>query len=1019
MLKGGDTRPAIVPGDPEKSLLIEAIQYGNTDLQMPPKTKLSEPEITALSSWVKMGAPWPSESKPVATSAKKKFDLDARRREQWCWQPISNPTPPAVTDRDWSENPVDQFIRAKLEVKGLKPAPPADRRTLIRRVYFYLIGLPPAPEAVEAFVNSRSPHAYEALVDELLASPRFGERWARHWLDLVRYAETLGHEFDYPLPSAWRYRDYVIRAFNADVPYDQFVTEQIAGDLLANPRRHPTEGFNESMIGTTFYWMCQQSHSPVDLRQHQSEFIENQIDVATKTFLGLTVSCARCNDHKFDAISTRDYYSLYGIFDSSRYAQRAIDPPYAVEPKVARLRTLKAQIRDTIGQSWARQAAGFGPYVLAAATAQKKRLVQQKLDAARLEKWERALTNLPPARAETETAGTGANPPVSLVDFSVDGYRGWFPDGPAFGSAPSGLGDFQVGAAQNPITSLALAGWANSASLSRRLEGALRSSTFVIKQRYLHVFAAGHAGRISVVIDNFTLIRDPIYGGLKRVVDTEQPRWFTIDLDMWQGHRAYLEFSDRAVVDLADADRPGGYGDDAYIAVQRAVFSGQSTPPAVPLNFPTVLAGIGKPETKPKEIARRIRRAANEAIAAWRTNGLAQDSRGREQSTLLNWLLTHNLLNSLERDHEDIARAKLEGLVAEYRQIETSLPRPICVPAMADGTGCDEAIFVRGSPKTLGQTAPRGFLEAIAGTNQPPIAQGSGRRELARYLTAADNPLTARVMVNRIWEHLFGVGIVPTPDNFGVLGKAPTHPELLDWLATRYRQDGWSTKKMIRLLVTSRAYQMSSQAADAEAEAKDPNDEWLHRMRLKRLEGEIIRDAILDVSGRLETSMYGPSVPVHLTAFMDGRGKPDHSGPLDGAGRRSIYQEVRRNFLSPFMLAFDAPIPASTTGKRNLSNLPAQALILMNDPFVIDQAQVWAHRLAETRSWTPEQRIARMYQMAFGRPPSGTELADSLGFLRRQADAYGAGAEPHGYDKRAWADLSHVLFNVKEFVFVN
>ena len=343
VLKGGEDGPVVTLDAPEKSKLIEAIQYQNPELQMPPKGKLPTEEIATLVEWVKMGGPWPGKQSnaPAATIAG--FDLEKRRREHWAWQPIKPQRLPAVQHKQWPATPPDRFILAGLEKNGLKPAPATDRRTLLRRVYFDLAGLPPTPDEVDEFLRDSSPKAYETVVDRLLGSPRFGERWARHWLDLVRYSETLGHEFDYSIPNAWRYRDYVIRAFNGDVPYDQFVIEHVAGDLLAKPRRHPTEHFNESVIGTGFFWLGQREHSPVDVRQHQAEVIDNQIDVMSKTFLGLTVACARCHDHKFDAIATKDFYALYGLLESSRYTQEAIDS--VALPKAQKLRQLKKEIR--------------------------------------------------------------------------------------------------------------------------------------------------------------------------------------------------------------------------------------------------------------------------------------------------------------------------------------------------------------------------------------------------------------------------------------------------------------------------------------------------------------------------------------------------------------------------------------------------------------------------------------------------------------------------------------------------
>jgi hypothetical protein len=344
------------------------------------------------------------------------------------------------------------------------------------------------------------------------------------------------------------------------------------------------------------------------------------------------------------------------------------------------------------------------------------------------------------------------------------------------------------------------------------------------------------------------------------------------------------------------------------------------------------------------------------------------------------------------------------------KEIETGLPEPERALATADGDGIDSPVFIRGSYKTPGPAVPRRFLEALSGAGATRETNGSGRLELARHVVDPSNPLTARVMANRVWHHLFGRGIVPSVDDFGVMGQPPSHPELLDYLADRFVNEGWSLKKLIRAIVLSSTYRMSSVDTDpAKSAPVDPQNTLLHHMPVRRLEAEAIRDAILAVSGRLDRTVYGPTVDVYLTPFMEGRGRPTTSGPLDGDGRRSIYVAERRNFLPPMMLAFDAPIPFSTIGRRSVSNVPAQALILLNDPFVTGQAKVWAERVLNDKSLaTPRQRVGRMYEQAFARPPTEKELDEAVAFAAAQPD-----------ERQAWADLAHVLMNVKEFIFLN
>jgi hypothetical protein len=399
----------------------------------------------------------------------------------------------------------------------------------------------------------------------------------------------------------------------------------------------------------------------------------------------------------------------------------------------------------------------------------------------------------------------------------------------------------------------------------------------------------------------------------------------------------------------------------------------------------------------------------------WRAGRLAAAKDNRDRVVLLNEVLQGGLVAAIESpapDRQAAEPARLAAILEQCRQAEAALPEPKKVMAMADGAGEDEHLFIRGLHKTLGPEMPRRFLEAIAGDRQPAPKRGSGRLDLARRMVDASNPLLPRVMVNRLWQHHFGEGIVRSPDNFGVLGEPPTHPELLDYLASEFVRRGWSVKQMHRLMVLSSTYRMASRPEPA-ADRLDPQNKLLHRMPLRRLEAECIRDALLAVSGRLDERLYGPSVLPHLTSFMIGRGRPA-SGPLDGAGRRSLYINVRRNFLTPMFLAFDYPVPFTTIGRRTVSNVPAQALTMMNNPFVVQQAATWARRVLAERGLTARQRVARMYVMAFGRPPTAAEADEALAFLGEQSKQYG-----QAEDVRAWADLGHVLVNVKEFIFVD
>jgi mono/diheme cytochrome c family protein len=893
-LAGGESGPAVEPGKPDESLLVAAIGHDDAP-RMPPKSKLPAAEIAALTAWVARGAPWPAEAAASgAAVAKPEFNLDERARH-WSFQPVRPGPVPPVRDASWPRTPIDHFLLAAIEAKALRPAPDADRRAWLRRVTFDLTGLPPTLADVNAFLNNTNADAPERVVDRLLASPHYGERQARHWLDLVRWAETFGHEFDYDIADAWRYRDYAVRAFNADLPYDRFLVEAIAGDLLPEPRRDPATGRNESALGTAFWTLGEGTHSPVDLPDEQVRRIENQIDVFGKAVLGLTVACARCHDHKFDPIRQADYYALSGYLKSSRLVRTILDPPATFDGPRAELDRLREAISGRIPEH------DFAP----------------------------------------------SSPPSSPAFATFDaGLDGWTAYGPAFRDRPTRAGEPRlVLDSAPPRLERWPAGWMHSGLASRRLVGVLRSPTFTIDADAIHLRLAGRNGHVRLVVDGFDKIRSPIYGGLTREVQNEAPHWVTLDVAMWRGHRAYLEIADGAIVDYTGGRTAAPPG-DGWIALDEVVRADGPAPR----------------DARPEPVAVAIL-AGDPAIA------------------------------------DAIARA---------RAIEAAIPTPTFAPGLADGTPEDDAIHVRGNPRNLGAPAPRRFLEVIAGAAGSPDPAGSGRLALAQGVTDPANPLVARVIVNRVWAQHFGVGLVPTPDDLGAMGRPPSHPELLDWLADWFVREGWSLKKLHRLIVTSRAYGMDSVPADPAAEAADPENVLLHRMPLRRQEAEALRDAMLAVSGRLDPRLGGPSVPPHLTPFMDGRGRPDRSGPLDGDGRRTLYTNLRRNFVPPFLLAFDYPVPATTIGRRGVSNVPAQALALQNDPLVVELAGAFAVRAAN-EAGDPDARVAWMFETALGRPPTGAERAAVAAFFASRP-------RPPALDD--WSELAHTLFNAKEFLHV-
>ncbi len=949
MLKGGESGPALVVSNADESLLIQAVRYDS--FEMPPKGKLPAKDIATLTRWVSMGAPWPTEIDSGVDPGRGVFDLNDRKEKHWVWQPIQNPPSPAVVDQGWPTSTIDNFILSKLESAGLKPANQADKNALVRRLYFDLIGLPPTPEQLQSYLTNNSEYASKLLVDQLLDSPHFGERWGRHWLDLMRYAESRGHEFDNDAPYAYQYRDYVIRALNANVPYDQFVREHIAGDLLQTPRLNPAEDFSESVLGTGFWHLGEWVHSPVDIRKDESDRFDNMIDVMSKAFLGVTLSCARCHDHKFDAISTEDYYSIAGFLQSSDYREVAFD-------LLEHNRIVGLQLREVDGR-FREQIKSFLSKAAPAAMAEMDKLA--------------------------ETPVLAGNP--SLTDCVIINYANVDPgeylsDGELFGKKPQRSGEPYLDSANGVSklefsrSSAAVADtfWSkikkqevsspnqkSSIAGLPRSSRTLRSPTFVLRDGTVKCRVKGQ-GHIVACVDSHRLLAGPLHAETVRAIPkAEGFQWVSLNLNRYVGHRYHLEFTPAV---------------ESVLEIQLVV-QGAS---------PEQLKGI---EDSYAQFADQVDRCTEQIKSTIQSYPSAAESLGK-------------VVESWSNERE-----------ALQRQIRTTSRLAMTI---ADGTGEDEHVLIRGSSSNPGPVIPRRFLAAVDGTAPMRIETGSGRLQLAERINDPRNPLTSRVIVNRIWHHLMGRGIVPTTDDFGVLGQRPSHPELLDHLATKFLSDGRSIKNMIRYVVLSKTYQMDSRISPSAMEI-DPKNHLLHHHPQKRLEGETIRDALLSIAGRLDSTMHGPSVPVYLSSFMDGRGRPAKSGPQDGSNRRSIYLEVRRNFLSPMFVAFDTPTPFSSMGSRNVSNVPAQALILMNDPLVTELASSWARRACNTipiaEGQSPDARVNWMYLTAFAREASPLELKATCNFLEKHASLNALTIR----DVALWEDLAHALVNKKEFIF--
>ena len=1066
MLVGGKRGPAVVAGKPDASLLVQAVRHDDSQmgLQMPMGGKLAETEVEALAEWVRRGAFWPAFVPGAESAGNDHYETLAR--EHWAFQPVTKPALPDLPGETpgqgadaarWSRHPADRFVYQALAEAKLAPAEPADRRVLIRRLSYVLTGLPPMAEEADRFAADQSPDAYERLVDRLLASPRFGEHWARHWLDLVRYGETRGYEWNYEIIGAWRYRDYLIRAFNQDVPYDQLVREHVAGDLLDEPRINHDEQINESVIGTAFYRLGEAGHDDcIKFRGIALDVMDNGIDTLTKTFQGLTVSCARCHDHKLDPIPTEDYYGLYGILNSSRVVTHSIDTPEVNRDAIAKLKGLKQKIRGELAKVWLQEAEEALPYLLAltppeagaggqdqAASLDRKRLDRERLDAWRAvltcpdhgfanpgNPWAILLDAMAGGARSFELAAADVAERYRKEDFERTEFNranfepfgnfrsevaaGWRVSGMGLREGQSPSGEFAVAPeGDRAVTGIFPAGLYTH-TMSARLNGAVRSPSLPrgLQQegregkKYLSLRAmGGMLGAHRTVIDNCAigekyqvLDRAMQWNKLETQAEQERLQVFVELITKWENPRI--------------PDRPKRLGGPeeyidtptSYFGVVDAVLHDVDETPREELSH-LIRLFEGGVVADWQGFAGRYAGAVKTAVKNWAT-GRANDDDAR----WLNWLVSNELLSN-RRD----ANARLLSLIAEYRTIEATLSAPRTVEGLADGgPGRDFAVLVGGGPKSFGKPAPRRFLRYLLG-KEPFASEGSGRRELAEVIASPDNPLTARVMVNRIWHHLFGRGIVASVDNLGVIGDKPTHPELLDYLAARFVEDGWSVKRLVRLLVLSETFRQKSEASARASEA-DPQNELLHHYPLRRLQGESLRDSILLTSGKLSDSMYGPSVHPHRAEAKEYRRL--FSGALDGEGRRSIYLKVTRMEGTEFLDTFDYPSPLVTRGRRDVTNVPAQALTLLNDPFVISEAKTCAEKLLARPAGSVEERIAELFRTALGRGPTGVEEERFRGLAAELASLYEVPRAELIDNAEVWKDLAHAVLNLKEFLYI-
>lgn len=1029
--KGGESGAAILPGKPAESLLMRAIRQDHGELKMPRgSSRLSGPVLAAFEAWIAAGAFDPRAAPPTgdeASSESWKATLD-ERASWWSLQKPKEVPPPTVDDAVWSREPVDRFIRARLAEAGLPPAPPAGAADLARRLSFVLTGLPPSSNPGDPDIG--------AQVDRLLASPHFGERFARHWMDAVRYTDTYGYEWDPRARGSWEYRDYLIRAFNADVPYDRFVREQIAGDLLPDPRVDTVSRISESLIGPMFFHMGEHRHgSSLDFNGIHQEMIDNKIDAFSKAFLGMTVACARCHDHKLDAISQADYYALAGVFMTPRWSTRVLDLPGRHDGEIAELKRL----RKAVQAAYAGAIAGRGARERLSGTSLRRwaaeheaelspakigdiahpfsalvRLNQENPgnEAAVSPVWGKLASEWREAR-ESRRHRNGETFTV-LSDFSRPGVpEDWVVEGDGFEHGWVSEGTLLVPLEGEKVVESFLPRGYHTHALSSKLPAALRlpaPEQFSRPRLSLRMAGGGWSSRRNVPQNAF-LAENPAY------FDPAAPEaWVLIGPTPLKNGvtRVLTEFTTAAlnpnfpgrtgiarVGGSSLPDRDDGENKRSWFSLTGAVAQEGSTLPEDELE---VFAGLYEDGAVPTDA-----NAAWECLSAWLGAAIDRWVAGKSRSgdaKLLDWLLQRGLLPNDGGTLPGVA-----ALVGQYREVESRIAFPRTINSM-DERGVvpvNYRLNLRGSVDDEGPEIPRGFLEVFADSPAVAGSPGSGRLELADHLVSPDHPQTARVYVNRVWQWIFGTGLVATPNDFGKLGDRPSHPELLDWLALEFMRDGWSTKRLVRRLVMSETFRQSGRVT-AEGAARDPANRLHHHHPTRRLEAEAIRDGLLAVSGRLDLQLYGP--PIRPYRVAEDPKKRLFSGPLDGQGRRSLYIEMSIMEPPGFLRGFNLPDLKLPTGKRDVTNVPAQALMLLNDPFVNEMAGFWADRLLRDGRTDPAARVASMFEEAFGRTANDEEIKRWTGAAR----AFG-GTAGLMEDREAWTAVGHALFNAKEFIY--
>ena len=1033
---GGESGASVVPGKPDESLLLAALRH--EAFEMPPTGKLSDSVIADFELWIRNGAFDPRIHAPSASDAAEELWKQqlTERRGWWSLQPLTQVSPPSVTHQTWSTEPVDRFVYESLNRKGLSPAEPENAAVLLRRLSFVLTGLPPSPEHVLAFpvTFEKDPNAaLVALVDELLQSPHFGERFARHWMDVVRYTDTYGYEWDNPAKGSWEYRDYLIRAFNDDLGFDQFLREQIAGDLLPEQRIHETAQTNETIVAPMFYHMGEHRHgSSLDFNGIHQDMINNKIDVFSKAFLAMTVACARCHDHKLDAISQADYYALAGVFMSPRWTTRVIDMPGKQDATIEQLKTLRHEIQQRLASQWRSQAKSLPESIREWAKSLQEVPVGLKLedveyplmqiiaatDSTVRDVWTKLSGEWQAQHARRVKSNEGNF--TTLTDFSKPGFPDeWTTEGDGITQGYVAHGSPLVSLEGDTLIDRLLPPGYHTHALSSKLPGAIRlppQHTLSGKHVSLNLQGGEWAGTLLVPQNAFQSESITFFDSVQKT-----SQWMTRPDSVLKNSvtRVFLEvvtsslnpnFPPRTgLARVGQSTLPphdDGFDKRSWFSLTGIVTHDAGGVPEDALDvFQTLFLNESGDVSQPPVTID----AAWQRVGGWYTQALIRwcsNEATPADMELLNWLLKRDLLSNQSKDDPDLA-----GLVLRYRDVESRIAFPKTANSMDERDVAPLAYRLnpRGNVDEDGPAIPRRFLEVFADSNTVERSDHSGRQELAEYLSRPDNPQTSRVYVNRVWQWIFGRGIVATPSDFGKLGDRPSHPELLDWLAEQFMSEGWSTKQLIRRLVLSQTFRQSGTVNQVAVDT-DPENRLLHHYPTRRLEAEAIRDSLLAVSGQLDTQLYGR--PIDPPRPVEDEAKRLFSGPLDSNGRRSIYMKMSIMAPPAFLVSFNLPDLRLPTGRRDVTNVPAQALVLLNNPLVVQLAESWGSQVVSDESVKPEERVRSMFARALGRRPNDVELSRWT-----QATIAFSHTDNIMTEVDAWTELAHAFFNTKEFIY--